>query len=189
MQYPEAEHVFNRLKNLTVPGEPAAARAAQEGEGGRGRRFGRAAVARRRCSRRSWRRGFEDGGIGDAEHDYAKTQIRYAPGAASKGFTVALYLGTANVVEAANTTVELGSKKLSGDVIVVVGRDYPTLRGLLTKPIPTTTVPASTRRPPRRSGVRRRRRTTSTTTTTVTTPDTRYVPVARKGLRPLVGCP
>ena len=55
------------------------------------------------------------------------------------------------------------SKKLNGDVIVVVGRDYPTLRGLLAQPA---------RRRPRRRTTRAattldaRRRATTTTTST-----------------------
>jgi hypothetical protein len=123
--------------------------------------------------------GFQSGGYGDAtSSDYAKTQIRYAPGQAKKGFTAALYLGTLNsVVEASNTSLELGSKKLHGDVIVVVGRDYPTFTGPLSKPVSSTTstsTPAST--------------TTSTTTPSITV-DTRYVPVSATGLEPLVGCP
>jgi LCP family protein required for cell wall assembly len=189
VQYPEAEHVLNRLKNLTLPVSlpqpvaPAKVRVVVvEGAG----------VSRRAASVQAKlvARGFKDGGAGDATtSNYTKTQIRYAPGKASEGFTVALYLGTANVVETANSTVELGSKKLSGDVIVVVGRDYSSLHGLITKPVPTTTVPASTvpTTPPNASGGSS---TTSTTSTTpVTTPDTRYVPVARKGITPLVGCP
>jgi len=102
--------------------------------------------------------------------------VRYAPGKAVDGLTVALYLGTSNVVEAANTTLRLGDQKLNGDVIVVVGRDYPDLHGLLARPASgrsTTTVAG----------------TSSTTSTTIEVPDTRYVPVSTNGLRPLVGCP
>ena len=127
------------------------------------------------------------GGYGDAtSSDYAKTQVRYAPGQAKKGFTAALYLGTLNVVEASNTTVQLGSKKLHGDVIVVVGRDYPTLKRSAVRtgvePRPRTSAPDST---------------TTTTTTPAVTVDTRYVPVSDERPRaarwvPLnrpVGCP
>src|SRR5207245_1125021 len=108
-------------------------------------------------------------------------QVRYAPGQASKGLTVALYLGTANVVEAASTSVQDGSRILHGDVLVVIGRDYPSLRGLLTEPTSSTaaTSPGSA---PATS-------TSTTTTTPGTTPDTRYVPVAPRSLGPLVGCP
>ncbi len=191
VQYPEADHVLNRLKNLTIPvslPQPVAPSKVRvvvvDGSGVSGRA---AAVQAAMVAR-----GFGDGGAGDATStNYTKTQIRYAPGKASAGFTVALYLGTANVVETANSTVALGSKKLSGDVIVVVGSDYPALHGLITKPVPTTTTttttaPAVTVPPsaPTGSG------TSSTTSTTpATTPDTRYVPVARKGITPLIGCP
>jgi hypothetical protein len=61
---------------------------------------------------------------------------------------------------------------------VVVGRDYPTLRALDTQPVPSSTTSTTLA-----AG------STSSSTTTVTTPDTRYVPVSPKGLRPLVGCP
>jgi hypothetical protein len=119
-------------------------------------------------------RGFLDGGSGDASvSDFLKTQVRYAPGRAVEGLTVALYLGTSNVVEAASTTLRLGDQQLNGDVIVVVGRDYPKLRGLLARPARSTTSAAGT----------------SSTTTTIEVPDTRYVPVSTNGLRPLVSCP
>jgi LCP family protein required for cell wall assembly len=191
VQYPEAQHVLNRLKNLSLPvslPEPVAPAKVRvvvvDGSGVSGRA---ASVEARLVAR-----GFRNGGVGDASSsNYSKTQIRYAPGEASKGFTVALYLGTANVVEASNTTLVLGSKKLSGDVIVVVGRDFPTLRGLITKPVPTTTAPAvtTTTTPSATGGSQSTRSSTTTSTTPVTTPDTRYVPVARKGLAPLIGCP
>ncbi len=71
----------------------------------------------------------------DAEpSDYAKTKVRYAPGMASKGLLVASYLDTAEVVEAADT--------LGGDVLVIVGRDYPDLQGPLKK-APSTVPPSS----------------------------------------------
>jgi hypothetical protein len=182
--------VLNRLKNLSLPvslPEPVAPSKVRvvvvDGSGV----SGRAASVRSKLVAR----GFRDGGAGDASsRNYTKTQIRYAPGEASKGFTVALYLGTANVVEASNTTLELGSKKLSGDVIVVVGRDFPSLKGLITKPLPTTTTaPAVSSTTAAAGGASSTTASTTTSTTPVTTPDTRYVPVARKGLAPLIGCP
>ena len=186
VQYPEAEHVINRLKDLSLPVslpqpvKPSKVRVVVvdgSGVSGRATKVQSALVAR----------GFRNGGAGDATStNYTKTQIRYAPGKASAGFTVALYLGTTNVVETANSTVALGPKKLSGDVVVVVGHDFPTLHGLITKPIPTTTVPASTVSTPA-SGPGGS--STTTSTTQVVTPDTRYVPVARKGIAPLIGCP
>jgi len=95
--------------------------------------------------------------------------------------TVALYLGTSNVVEAATTTLQLDEQRLTGDVIVVTGRDYPSLRGLLARPSASST--STTNRNGSTST------STSTTTTTIAVPDTRYVPVATNGLKSLVGCP
>jgi hypothetical protein len=129
-------------------------------------------------------RGFRSGGSADAGHSYPKTQVRYAPGQASKGLTAALYLGTANVVEAASTSVQDGSRILHGDVLVVIGSDYLSLRGLLAQSASaatSSTVTSARSRPA--TG------TSTTTTTPATTPDTRYVPVSPKSLEPLVGCP
>ena len=181
LDYPAAQAVINRLKDLSVPvalPQPVAPSKVKvvvvDGSGvkGRAKHVNAGLVAR----------GFRTGGVGDAtDSNYPKTQVRYAPGAVAKGLTVGLYLGTLNVVEAANTTVQLGDKKLSGDVIVVTGQDYSKLHGLLAKPVPTTTTgPAS---------VNNGGSTTTSSTVPVTTPDTRYVPVAKKGLAPLVGCP
>jgi LCP family protein required for cell wall assembly len=176
-QYPEAQPIIDRLKNLADPlalppvVDPATVKVVTvDGSGvdGRAEAVDSAFTAH----------GFKSGGFGDAtSNDYAHTQVRYAPGQAKKGFTAALYLGTLNVVEASNTSVQLGSKELHGDVIVVVGRDYPKLKGPLTKPVSettTTSAPDST---------------TTTTTTPAVTVDTRYVPVSENGLEPLVGCP
>ncbi len=133
-------------------------------------------------------RGFQIGGAGDASQtDYAKTQVRYGSGDQTKGFTVAFYLGTGNYVEGP-TTAKLGDKTLKGDVLVVLGRDYPHLPGGLNKPVPSTTVP----RRNTTSGIHAPSTTTSTSTTTTlpqSTTDTRYVPTAKKGVVPLVGCP
>jgi len=177
-QYPQAKPVLDRLKDLSVPlqqlpqlAKPSAVRVVTVDASGV---KGRASEVENKLTRR----GFVDGGAGDADRsDFTKTQVRYAPGKAIAGLTVALYLGTSNVVEAASTTLRLGEQQLNGDVIVVLGRDYPKLRGLLARPVPgesTTTVAAAS---------------SSTTTTTIEVPDTRYVPVATSGLRPLVGCP
>ena len=176
-QYPEAKPVLDRLKDLSVPvsqlptlAEPSTVRVVTVDASGVN---GRATELQAKLTGR----GFVDGGTGDAsQSDFPKTQVRYAPGKAVDGLTVALYLGTSNVVEAANTTLRLGDQKLNGDVIVVVGRDYPDLHGLLARPASgrsTTTVAG----------------TSSTTSTTIEVPDTRYVPVSTNGLRPLVGCP
>jgi polyisoprenyl-teichoic acid--peptidoglycan teichoic acid transferase len=177
-QYPEAQVLINRLKDLADPltlppvVDPATVKVVVvDGSGveGRAKSVSEAFAAH----------GFQTAGYGDAtSSDYKTTQVRYAPGQANKGFTTALFLGSLkNVVEASSTSVQLGSKKLHGDVIVVVGGDYPTLTGPLSKPAPSTTstsAPSST--------------TTSTTVPAITT-DTRYVPVSASGLEPLVGCP
>ena len=186
LQYPEAQAVIDRLKDLATPvalPQPVPPSKIKvvvvDGSGVKGRAQHLAA--------KFAARGFGNGGIGDAtESDYAKTQVRYAPGEIAKGLTVGLYLGTLNVVEAANTDVQLGSKKLNGDVIVVTGRDYPSLHGLLARPVATTTTANTAGNT---STGNTTASTTTTSTTPVTTPDTRYVPVAKKGLAPLVGCP
>lgn len=180
VQYPEAQPVLDRLKDLADPLAlpPVVAPSTVKvvvvdgsGVSGRAASVNAEFVAH----------GFRSGGYGDASRsDYATTQVRYAPGQAKKGFTAALYLGTTNAVEASNATVDLGSKKLHGDVIVVLGRDYPKLSGPLSQPVPSTTATTATTAPAS---------TTTTTTTPAVTTDTRYVPVAASGLEPLVGCP
>ena len=132
--------------------------------------------------------GFKIGGVGDATRsDFAKTQVRYGSGDVAKGFTVAFYVGTGNYVEGP-TTARLGNKTLKGDVLVVLGRDFPQLPGGLERPVPSTTTTAhtSTSRPAAATST-----STSTTTTTLpqSTTDTRFVPTAKKGIAPLVGCP
>ena len=79
------------------------------------------------------------------------------------------------------------TRTLGGDVIVVVGRDYPTLRGL------AVASAAARRRPPRRRRRRRARRAARRRTTTHhddrrprPTPASSRRP---KGTTPLVGCP
>ena len=196
-QYPEAQPVLDRLKDLTLPPvklpnlvAPSKVKVVVvDGSGvtGRAGQIESALVGR----------GFRAGGSADASSSrYAKTQVRYAPGEASMGLTVALYLGTANVVEAANTAVVDGAKTLSGNVLVVVGRDYPGLRGLLSEPAPSTSSTAtSSSGATGTSGVTgpgvssSTSSSTTTTLTPVTTPDTRYVPVSANSLTPLVGCP
>jgi LCP family protein required for cell wall assembly len=178
LQYPEAQPVLDRLKDLADPHElpPIAAPSTinvvvvdASGVAGRAKEVRDAFVAH----------GFKVVGYGDATRsDYEKTQVRYGPGLVSKGFTTAYFLNTlSSVVETTNASVKLGSKTLRGDVLVVVGRDYPKLDGLLSKPVASTTttpVPAST---------------TTTTTTPSVTVNTQYVPVSANGLEPLVGCP
>jgi LCP family protein required for cell wall assembly len=178
-QYPEAKPVLDRLKDLSQPvlipqlSDPSDVRVVVvDGSGTEGRATG--------LQRELVERGFVDGGVGDAsKSDYEKTQVRYAGGHAVDGLTVGLYVGTTDVVEAASTTLQLGSQKLTGDVIVIVGKDFPKLRGLLARASSSTST----------SHVSRSSTTSSTTTTTIQVPDTRYVPVSPNGLKPLVGCP
>jgi hypothetical protein len=66
-------------------------------------------------------------------------------------------------------------------VLVVIGRDYPSLRGLLAQSVSSTTITSAGSAPATS--------TSTTTTTSGTTPDTRFVPVSPKSLGPLVGCP
>jgi hypothetical protein len=133
-------------------------------------------------------RGFRSGGSGDASStEFAKTQVRYGLGEGEKGLSVAEYIGTGNAVEVEDTSVQDGSRTLRGDVLVILGRDYPRLRGLLSKPPASTTSSAPTSSAPATTAAAS---TSSTTTTTsALTPDTRYVPYSGDALAPLVGCP
>jgi LCP family protein required for cell wall assembly len=126
--------------------------------------------------------GFKSAGTAeDADRSDYKTQIRYAPGKFTEGYTVAIATGTLNLVEAASAKNTLG-----GDVLVIVGTDYDTLKhrfDLIPKPanLPSTTTSTTNPSSP----------TTATTTTTVpkSTFDTHFVPVDPKTGGPLVGCP
>jgi LCP family protein required for cell wall assembly len=191
VQYPEARLVFARLKDLKPPiitfpkvVAPSDVKiVVVDGSGVKGR------ADKVRSALTDF--GFKSGGDGEAtQTDYAKTQVRYASGDKAKGFTVAFYLGTTNYVEA-STSVKLGHRKLSGDVLVVIGRDYPKLPGSVQRHIPpvtstSTTQPALTSVP---SSTTTASSTSTTTTTVPTTVNTRYVPTATKGTVPLVGCP
>ena len=94
-EFPEAQPVLDRLKDLSQPvrlpqlAEPSDVRVVVvDGSGTEG-------LATDALARRSPRAGFVDGGVGDAStSDFEKTQVRYAPGKAVEGLTVALYLGT-----------------------------------------------------------------------------------------------
>ena len=68
--------------------------------------------------------GFRSAGpAADADRSDYETQVRYAPGKFREGYTVALAVGTANLVEAPSAKNTLG-----GDVLVIVGRDYDSLK-------------------------------------------------------------
>jgi hypothetical protein len=126
--------------------------------------------------------GFRSAGpAADADRSDYQTQVRYAPGKFHEGYTVAVAVGTPNLVEAASAKNTLG-----GDVLLIVGRDYDKLKhrfDLVPRPsgLPSSTSTTSTtvRRP------------VSTTTTTVARPivDTRFVPVDPTTGAALVGCP
>jgi LCP family protein required for cell wall assembly len=177
-QFPEAQPLLDRLKDLqrpafhlAVPAKPSSVKlVVVDGSGVKGRA---AQVEAELVAR-----GFHSNGAADASiSDYAKTQVRYGAGEGKKGLSVAQYLGTGNAVEVASTDVMEGGRILHGDVLVVLGRDYPTLHGLLEQHDSSTAAGASS--------------STSSTTTTTSgiTPDTRYVPVSGDSINPLVGCP
>jgi LCP family protein required for cell wall assembly len=186
-KYPEAQPVLDRLRNFTpktfvlpVAADPSTVKVVVvDGSGVKGRA---ASVERDLVAR-----GFRSGGSGDASStEFAKTQVRYGLGEGEKGLSVAEYIGTGNAVEVEDTSVQDGSRTLRGDVLVVLGRDYPRLRGLLSKPAASTTSSAPTSSAPATGAAS----TSSTTTTTsAITPDTRYVPYSGDALAPLVGCP
>jgi LCP family protein required for cell wall assembly len=187
VEYPEAQPVLDRLKNLTPPPFvlPQAAKPSTvmvvvvDGSGVKGRA---AQVEDELVAR-----GFVTGGSADASiSDFATTQVRYGTGQGKKGLSVSEYIGSGNAVEVASTDIQEAGRTLKGDVLVILGRDFPNLHGLLTKSLPSTsagstaalgsTVPASSA-------------SSTTTTTSGITPDTRYVPVSGDSINPLVGCP
>ncbi|MFM8237630.1 MAG: LCP family protein [Actinomycetota bacterium] len=126
---------------------------------------------------------------GEADRtSYGRTQIRYAPGRWPEGFTVANAVGTLNFVQAISEANTLGA-----EVLVVVGRDYDSLRHAFVRPGvgTTTSVPtgATGSGAPPATGV------PSTTTSSVpidpvpARANSRFVPVDPETGGPLVGCP
>jgi polyisoprenyl-teichoic acid--peptidoglycan teichoic acid transferase len=125
--------------------------------------------------------GFRSAGpAADADRSDYQTQVRYAPGKFHEGYTVAVAVGTPNLVEAASAKNTLG-----GDVMLIVGRDYARLKHRFDQiprpagaPSTTSTTPTTVRHP-------------TSTTTTVARPivDTRFVPVDPTTGAALVGCP
>ncbi len=134
--------------------------------------------------------GFASAGpAADADRSDYMTQVRYAPGKFREGYTVALAVGTANLVEAASAKNTLG-----GDALVIVGLDYTTLKHRFDLiPRPAVTLPSiSTSSTASTTSVVPTSTTTITTTTTTVphqTVDTRFVPVDPKTGGSLVGCP
>jgi LCP family protein required for cell wall assembly len=183
-QYPEAQPVLDRLKDLKRPAFvlPEAAKPSSvrlvvvDGSGVKG--------LAAQVEADLVARGFRSGGSAEASiSNYEKTQVRYAIGEGKQGLSVAEYIGTGNAVQVTNTNVQDGDRTLRGDVLVVLGRDYPRLHGLLDETASSTTSRSTTASG--RSGAAP----TTSTTTSVTTPDTRYVPVSADPIKPLVGCP
>jgi LCP family protein required for cell wall assembly len=127
--------------------------------------------------------GFKSAGPAeDADRSDYNTQIRYAPGKFREGYTIAVAVGTPNLVPAASAKNTFG-----GDALLIVGRDYDTLKhrfDLVPRPAGST---ASSSTTSTTSGIP----TTTTTSTTVpkVTVDTRFVPVDPKTGAALVGCP
>jgi LCP family protein required for cell wall assembly len=136
--------------------------------------------------------GFRSAGpaVDASTSNYAQTQVRWAPHEDIRGVTVVYATGAHQFGQATAAAGTLG-----GDVLIVVGRDWNTLRhhlaGLPGGPPttrPTTTTPPTT-------GTRARTTTTpatttrSPTTTTVAGSDPRYLPVNPKTGGILVGCP
>jgi LCP family protein required for cell wall assembly len=132
--------------------------------------------------------GFRSAGpAADADRSDYQTQVRYAPGKFREGYTVAVAVGTPNLVEAASAKNVLG-----GDVLLIVGRDFDSLKhrfDLLphsTSGVSTSVHSTTSTQAPIQTTI-----TTTTTTTTVAhrTVDTRFVPVDPKTGAALVGCP
>jgi LCP family protein required for cell wall assembly len=182
-KYPDWVIVTNRLANFTPPKKAAVKPLAADkvkvrvvnGSGAKG--------AATQVLDSFTAAGFKSAGdAADADRSDYKTQVRYAPGKFREGYTVAVAVGTLNLVQAASAKNTLG-----GDALLIVGSDYDALKHhfeLVPKPAGSTastaTTSTSTIVP-----------TTTTTTTTVprVTVDTRFVPVDPKTGAALVGCP
>jgi len=131
--------------------------------------------------------GFRSGGpAADADRSDYQTQVRYAPGEFRAGYTVAVAVGTINLVEAPSVKNVLG-----GDVLLIVGRDYDALTHRLDLIRRSSGAPASAATTPttRVSGATTPTSVATTTTVPRTTVDTRFVPVDPKTGGTLVGCP
>jgi LCP family protein required for cell wall assembly len=187
---PEASQVIARLANFPPPQipQPAPVETVKVRVVNGSHVTGAAAAALDALTRA----GFTSAGAPeDADRsDYARTQIRYAPGKFFEGITVSQAIGSANLVQAVSPKATLG-----GEVLVIVGADYNRLKHdfdhlphvASAKRHPgTTTTAKSGAVTPTTTGA------PTTTTTTIapsTTPDTRFVPVDPKTGGPLVGCP
>jgi hypothetical protein len=116
----------------------------------------------------------------DADRADYETEVRYAPGKFREGYTVAVAVGTIHLVEAPSAKNTFG-----GDALVIVGRDYDTLRhrfDLIPRPanLPAASSTTTSIAP---------HPTTTSTTVARPTVDTRFVPVDPHSGGTLVGCP
>lgn len=124
--------------------------------------------------------GFRSGGPpADADRSDYDTEVRYAPGKFRQGYTVAVAVGTIHLVEAPSAKNTFG-----GDVLVIVGRDYDSLRhrfDLIPRPanLPASASTTTSVAP----------RTTTSTTVPRSAVDSDFVPVDPRTGGTLVGCP
>ena len=121
----------------------------------------------------------------------AANRFGASPGVLSSFVVLQVVVYASAQVPAGVLLDKLGSKTLNGDVLVVIGRDYPHLPGGLRRPVPSTTAPHRTSTSGHKVSPGAGTSTTSSTKTTLpaSTTDTRFVPTAKKGVVPLVGCP
>jgi polyisoprenyl-teichoic acid--peptidoglycan teichoic acid transferase len=181
-KYPDSVYVSNQLQDFTPPPKAivkalSASRVSLLVVNGSGAKGAATTVATAFTAA-----GFRSAGPpADADRSDYKTTVRYSPGKFAEGYTVAVAVGTLNLVPAASSKDTLGS-----DVLLVVGTDYDSLKhrfDLVPRPgnaPPTTATTSPVTIAP----------TSSTTSTTIsTTVNTYYVPVDPKTGGPLVGCP
>jgi LCP family protein required for cell wall assembly len=179
-KFPDAGGVINQLASFTPPKKPivkpmSADRIKVRVINGSGAKNAAAHVLDTFLAA-----GFHSGGPpADADRSDYDTEVRYAPGKFREGYTAAVAVGTIHLVEAPSARNTFG-----GDVLVIVGRDYDTLRhrfdliprpANLPPPSSTTTFVAP--------------RTTTSTTVPSTTIDSSFVPVDPHTGGTLVGCP
>jgi len=122
----------------------------------------------------------------DADRSDYKTTVRYAPGHFQEGYTVAVAVGTLNLVQAASAKDTLGAH-----VLLVVGGDYDSLKHHFDQ-VPKPATATSTSVPTSGSTTTTVPVTIAPSTTTTTVPstvDTLLVPVDPKTGGPLIGCP
>ena len=97
-KFPDAGGVIALLANFTAPPKKPIVKPLRrrQGEGAGRQRLGREGRRRHRRSTRSPRPGSKSAGPAeDADRSDYKTQVRYAPGKFTEGYTVAVAVGTA----------------------------------------------------------------------------------------------